>query len=71
MIQKREWGQGTKKIPSATQASCHAQKRVPKSFLGIRDFPYLKLGIWDFKAKSGRDSGLSVCGGRSWGMGTL
>ena len=30
---------------------------------GIRDFPYLKLGIRDFKAKSGRDSGLKVCAG--------
>ena len=29
--------------------------------LGIRDFPYLKLGIRDFNTKSGRDSGLKVC----------
>ena len=29
----------------------------------MRDFPYLRLGIRDFKAKSGRDSGLKVCGG--------
>ena len=58
-----------KKIPPATQASCHANKRVPKRFLGIRDFPYLKLGIRDFKAKSGRDSGLTVYAGRSWGVG--
>ena len=27
----------------------------------MRDFPYLKLGIRDFTAKSGRDSGLKVC----------
>ena len=27
----------------------------------MRDFPYLKLGIRDFIAKSGRDSGLKVC----------
>ena len=26
-----------------------------------RDFPYLKLGIRDFKAKSGRVLGLKVC----------
>ena len=32
-------------------------------FFGIRDFPYLKLGIRDFKAKLGRDSGLKVCAG--------
>ena len=69
MIQKREWGRGTKKFPPATQASCHTKKRVPKRFLGIRDFPYLKLGIRDFKAKSGRDSGLTVYAGRSWGVG--
>ena len=38
-------------------------KRVPDRFLGIRDFPYSKLGIWGFKAKSGRNSGLKVCAG--------
>ena len=27
--------------------------RLPVRFLGILDFPYLKLGIRDFKAKSG------------------
>ena len=27
----------------------------------MRDFPYFRLGIRDFKAKSGRDSGLKVC----------
>ena len=32
-------------------------------FFGIRDFPSLKLGIRDFTAKSGRDSGLKVCAG--------
>ena len=37
--------------------------RVLKKFFGIRGFPYLKLGIGDFKAKSGRDSGLKVCAG--------
>ena len=30
----------------------------PVGFCGIRDLPHLKLGIWGFKAKSGRDSGL-------------
>ena len=34
--------------------------RVTKRIFGIRDFPYLKLGIRDLKAKSGRDSGLKV-----------
>ena len=33
------------------------------SFFGIQDFPYLKLGIRDLKAKSRRDSGLKVCAG--------
>ena len=32
--------------------------KVPKTFFGIRDFPYLKFGIRDFKEKCGeiRDS---------------
>ena len=30
-------------------------------FFGTRDFPYLKLGIRDYKAKSGRVWGLKVC----------
>ena len=34
---------------------------VPNRFFGIRDFSYLRLEIWDFKA--GRDSGLKVCVG--------
>ena len=29
----------------------------------MRDFPYLRLGIRDFKGKSGRDLGLKVCTG--------
>ena len=38
------------------------KERVPDNFYGIRDFPYLKLGIQDFKAKSSRrDLGLKVC----------
>ena len=32
--------------------------RVLNKFFGLREFPYLKLEIRDFKAKSGRDSGL-------------
>ena len=32
--------------------------RVPKRLCGIRDFPYLKPGVRDFKAEWGRDSGL-------------
>ena len=39
----------------------HLRARVPKRSLAILDLPYLKLGIWDFKAKSRRDSGLNVC----------
>ena len=38
-------------------------KRVPNRFFGIQDFPYLRLGIRDFKVKLGRDSGLMVCAG--------
>ena len=34
--------------------------RATNRFFEIRDFPYLKLGIRDFKVKSGRDSGLKV-----------
>ena len=34
----------------------------------MRDFPYLRLGIRDFKAKSGRDSGLKVYAGAICGM---
>ena len=37
-----------------------SEGRVPSSFLGIRDFPHLKLGIRDLKAKSGRVSGFKV-----------
>ena len=37
--------------------------RVSNKFFGMRDFPYLRLGIRDFKGKSGRDSGLKVCAG--------
>ena len=33
------------------------------NFVGMRDFSYLRLGIRDFKAKTGRDSGLKVCAG--------
>ena len=32
----------------------------PSGLFRIRDIPYLKFGIRDFKAKSGRDSGLKV-----------
>ena len=30
-------------------------------FIGIRDLPYLKAGIWDFNENWRRDSGLKVC----------
>ena len=29
----------------------------------MRDFSYLKAGIWDFEAKRGRESGLKICSG--------
>ena len=35
--------------------------RVPNRFFGTRVFRYLKLGIRDWKAKSGRVSVLKVC----------
>ena len=35
----------------------------PHRIFGTRDFPYLKPGIRDFKAKLWRDSGLKVCAG--------
>ena len=35
--------------------------RVLNRFFGTRNFPYLKLGIRDFKSKIGQDSGLKVC----------
>ena len=37
-------------------------ERVLNRFYEIRDFPYLKLGIRELRAKSRRDSGLKVCG---------
>ena len=38
-------------------------ERVLNRFFRIRDFPCLKLGIRDFKEKSGPESGLKVCTG--------
>ena len=37
--------------------------RVPKRFFGIRDFPYLKLRVRDFKAKSGKIRDWTLCAG--------
>ena len=37
--------------------------RVSNKFFGMRDFPYLRLGIRDFKGKSERDSRFKVCAG--------
>ena len=47
--------------------------RVSNEFFGMRDFPYfyLRLGIQDFKSKSGRDSGLKVCAGGGMPKATL
>ena len=39
----------------------HSSKRVLKRFFGTQDFPYLKLGIRNLKAKSGRVLGLKEC----------
>ena len=36
-------------------------ERVLNRFFRIRNFPCLKLGIRDFKEKSGPESGLKVC----------
>ena len=47
--------------PARFLTGCHAKKRVLNRFCGILDFPHLKLGIRDFKAKSERDLGLKVC----------
>ena len=38
-------------------------ERVLNRFFRIGDFPCLKLGIRDFKEKSGLESGLKVCTG--------
>ena len=38
-----------------------SEGRVPNRFLGIRDFPHLKLGIQDLKPKSWLVSGFKVC----------
>ena len=45
--------------------SCLAiwERVLNRPFYGIRDFPYLKLGIRDLKAKSRRDSVLKACAG--------
>ena len=48
---------------SLTLQAAMQLKGVPNRFFGIQDFPYLRLRIGDFKAKSGRDSGLTVCAG--------
>ena len=37
--------------------------RVPKRFFGIRDFPYLKLRVRDFKAKSRKIRDWTLCAG--------
>ena len=37
--------------------------RVSNKFFGMRDFPYLRLGIRGFKGKSERDSRFKVCVG--------
>ena len=38
-----------------------SSKRVLKRFFETQNFPYLKLGIRNLKAKSGRVLGLKVC----------
>ena len=46
---------------SKTPRSFFGIRGFPYLKLGIRDFPYLKLGMRHFKAKSGRVTGLKVC----------
>ena len=45
--------------------------RVPNRFFGIPNFPCLKLGIRDFRAKSARDSELKVYAGGEMPIVTL
>ena len=40
-----------------------APNAINSKFFGMRDFPYLRLGIREFKGKSGRDLRLKVCAG--------
>ena len=49
--------------PGKEKESRCLELRVSNKFFGMRDFPYLRLGIRDFKGKSVRDSGLKVCAG--------
>ena len=58
---KNQWASGTLRCSWLTYLLDHWYKRVLNRFLGIRDFPYLRLRIRDYKAKSGQDSGLKVC----------
>ena len=39
--------------PAVYENKALIELRVPNRFFGIRGFPHLKLGIRDFKAKSG------------------
>ena len=58
---KNQCVSGSLRCSSPTYLLDHWYNRVLNRFLGIRDFPYLRLGIGDYKAKSGQDSGLKVC----------
>ena len=59
---KRESNINTK-LKLVGYSAWQCTSRVSNKFFGMRDFPYLRLGIRDFKANSGRDSGLKVCAG--------
>lgn len=47
-----------KDVPGISELGAQVIQEGLQKIFGIRDFPCLKLGIRDFKAKSGRDSGL-------------
>ena len=58
---KNQCASGSLRCSRPTYRLDHWYKRVLNRFHGIRDFPYLRLGIRDYKANSGQASGLKVC----------
>ena len=44
--------------PMTRERSRDCYQRVPNRFFGTRDLAHFKVGIRDFEAKGGRDSGL-------------
>ena len=49
----------------------HCMERIVNKFFGIRHFSHFGLGIWNSKAKTGRDSVLEVCAGGRMAKATL